>query len=114
MLKRAASRQRLWLSLVFVGVTLLTACARSLPTTSGGAASGSGDMTVSPPVYSPTPADELIVNYDNPISGDPVASIADAQGSLPFTVLDPSGLGDPTGIYLLSKNLDPNDRVIAF
>jgi hypothetical protein len=55
------------------------------------------------------------VNYDNPISGVSVASVAAAAGDLPFAPVVPRNLGSAKGLFITDSPADEKgNRAAAF
>jgi len=81
---------------------LLVGCGRL---NSGSATAPSLSPTGPEPSIEPLPS-ELVanplasINFDNPISGEAVGSLAEASQYLPFAPLDPQGLGAAQAVYV--------------
>jgi hypothetical protein len=93
--------------MVIIGfLTILTACAPR-----GGTATGGAEAV--PTGLPPSTTDSPAVDWSNPIDGVPVASVSEAEASLPFQVHVPQGLGEPVKILVSEFSVDPETNVVA-
>jgi hypothetical protein len=78
---------------------------------------GCGSPSLSPPGLATSdsldPVDVPPVNWDNPIDGVPMPSLAAASNMLPFEVYAPATLGIPSGLFVSPPEFVPRQRAVA-
>jgi hypothetical protein len=77
------------------------------------AACGS-DRGDSPAEIEPKVGTGAEVDWDNPLQGVAVPSVAAAREQVPFDVLEPKGLGRPINVFVSPPGTSPGARVVAF
>jgi hypothetical protein len=108
MLRKPAMAKSAFRRPILVVAVLLaaSACARGI---------GVHDVPKQPEGSLPALPGPPAINWDNPIEGVAVDSVAGAQAMVHFKVISPEGLGVPIGIYVTNPEAaQVNDRVVAF
>lgn len=60
------------------------------------------------------PYSDPSIDWENPIAGVPVSSLAEVADFLPFSVRIPKGLGQPAKILVSEPGIERHSRIIAF